>query len=173
MSWMPTNLKRFGPRRGPFARPRQRLVRWTGETTQIENLAAAGALQFATIVAPADYRQQATLEAAGVTCLAIKGCFSLRATVLGAIAHVGIINQDANLVPTFGADNDPGAAAWLFNGDVMYWYCCVVPIDTTHIVPFDVQAKRRLVDSNVNFVVSARAQAVTWQMGARALLKGG
>lgn len=165
-------FRRARPRYRGRAGGRKALTRWTGDFSIAETTTAAGAIVYNDIVTTTDYEQTVTLEAAGPTLVRIRGSLSYRATIVGAIVTAGIFHHDDQINPTLGSVYDPTVFESFKEGELMWWFIDIAPIDTTRRIEIDVKAKRRLRDHNVTFVLRATAQGITWVYGGRALLRG-
>lgn len=162
-------------RRRRFGRRPKLPVRWTGNFTDAETTTAAGAVGSLTLIDPSDYRQQATMEESGATLLRVRGFFCARATVIGALAHIAIYVPDEALTVAAGGALDPTQFGNFIRGDLIFHGVFTVPVGANAaplMVPIDVKARRRLADQNVMFAIKATAQAVTWTMSGRCLLRG-
>lgn len=142
--------------------------RWSGDFLLAEDTVAAAATDQNVVLAPEDYRQQASLEASSVTLTRIRGDVSVRATVIGGVAFAMVYVAH---VATAGIA--PNTFAGFIDGNVLWFKVLQVPTTEPVRVELDIKARRRLENEQVIFAISAAAQTVTYMFNLRCLLLGG
>lgn len=143
-------------------------LRWTGDSSVAEQGVAAGATSTVALVVPADYEQQATMEAGGVTLIRVRMTVVLRAITLGAFCHMAVyVIGAAETVPL------PSALAGLITGDTLWFTTRMLSVADPQWVEVDIKSKRRLENDQVVFAISAIGQNLNYALSARCLIRGG
>lgn len=108
------------------------------------------------------------MEQSGVTLVRIRGSVNLRATVIGGLAFLGVY-----VVSELSPVNNPNTFAGFIDGNCLWHKVVMVPTDTSRYVEVDIKSKRRLIDDQIVFAISAVAQAVTYNYAFKTLIRGG
>lgn len=174
--------RRFARRGGR----RRSVRRWTAQVGNIAQTIGTNFVNF-DIVAPADYRQQVTLEPSGVSLVRIRGFISGSFSTVAAAGltapdvwgFIGVWDAD---LPLNSTTQSAATAQNAIDEDILWWRTAsrvLVPGTPSHPVEWDIdiKARRRLKDNVVRlsliFGFNNADEAFTGSFNLRSLIVGG